>query len=262
MPVIETSRAEFAEHLDRLGIYPGMHLAVHARLMTFGRVEDGAAGVFQALRGRLGRKGTLAFPTFTLHLGPDDVYDPAATPSRAMGALSEYARQSPGTRRSLCPLHNFAVIGAEAEGVLASDLRCSLGRASCFDAMAKAGFHIVLLGCSFQEGATFAHHAEANVGVPYREWVELPRRVRDGEEIRSIRCRHYGRRTGEPWETDLRRLEASVLRDPRTRSSPIGRRFSALVPMSVIEEHVAALLDDDPYALMRSTTEEVHDAVG
>ena len=229
-----------------------MHVAVHSRLLTFGRIEGGAAAVFEALRGKVGEEGTLVFPTYTLNLGSDDVYDRRSTPSFAMGALSEFSRKQPGVQRTDCPMHGHTATGAEASTVLGADHLQSMGPGSAFEAMRRKGFHLLLLGCSFHEGATFVHHAEAMHGVPYREWLALPRSIcREDGSVHKVTCRYYGRKPDIPWTTDLRHIEESVSRDGLGARLNIRGRTSYLMPLTELEDYVSKLLDQQPYALMR-----------
>ena len=252
MPVALTTLSTLEKHLDRLGLEAGMHVVVHSRLITFGRIEGGAGAVFEVLRACVGKAGTLVFPTYTLNLDAADVYDPLTTPSHAMGVLSEYAWRRPGVRRTLCPMHGHAAIGARSDDVMASDYSKSWGSGSTFSVMYENRFHLLLLGCSFHEGATFVHHAEAVHGVPYREWLDLPRRVRrhDGT-IDDIFCRYYGRKSKTEWTTDLQGIEDTFTRDDIGSRVQVEGRASYLVPLVDLQKCVFDMLDRDPYTLMR-----------
>ena len=104
-----------------------------------------------------------------------------------------------------------------------SDPTRSIGPGSSFDAMQLAGFQLLLLGCTFHEGATFVHHVEAMVGVPYREWVDLERRVVTPDGItRAMQCRYYGRRRQLGFSNDLSVCEVASRAHPATTSVPIA----------------------------------------
>lgn len=252
MPIATTTVAQIAAHLTLLGVQPGDALVVHSRLLSFGRIEGGAAAVYDALRTAVGPHGTLAFPTFSLQLTPSDVYDPAETPSHVMGALSEHARVQPGVTRTLCPMHGFAVVGAKALAVLSADPSVSMGGGSSFAAMEREDFALLLLGCSLHEGGTFVHHVEADVGVPYREWLSLPRRVRAGTGVRDVTVRYYGRRRDTGLETDLSRLEAAVdAAGIACRVAAGAGRSSRRIRLSELGTCTRRLLNEDSYALMR-----------
>ncbi|MDA1132608.1 MAG: AAC(3) family N-acetyltransferase [Proteobacteria bacterium] len=246
------TRAGLTQHLAGLGVRAGMHVAVHSRLLSFGRVEGGAAAVYEALCEAVGPEGTVVVPTFTFYLESADVYDPATTPSQEVGALPEYVRTQPGVLRTLCPMHSHAVIGADTAVLAGADPERSLGKGSSFDAMHAAGFHLLLLGCTFLEGATFLHQVEASVGVPYRSWLHLPRRVRmpDGSE-RGMDLRHYGMEKGTRLEKNFVVAERAMAARPGAMTSvALGGRSSHLMTLATLYDVVAGLLAADPLALM------------
>lgn len=249
-----TTSADIAAHLRALGVAEGANLAVHSRLLSFGRVDGGAGALYDALRDAVGPNGTLVFPTYTLNLDAKTPYDPATTPSHNVGSLSEYARCVPGARRTLCPLHSHVVIGAKAELLMGADPARSIGPGSSFEVMHKVGFQSLLLGCTFHEGATFVHHVEAMVGVPYREWVEFDRQVvmPDGA-LRAMRCRYYGRRRQIGFTNDLSACELAARAHHQVVSVPIAasKRTSHLIPLATLHECVDGLLARDPYALVK-----------
>jgi aminoglycoside N3'-acetyltransferase len=252
MPVPTTTREALRAHLIDLGLERGMHIAVHARFVSFGRIEGGAATVLSVFREILGDKGTLVFPTYTLNLDANTPYSATETPSYAMGVLSEFARLQPDAQRTLCPMHGHVAIGAKADIIMAADPMQPLGRNSVFAAMHDADFGLLLLGCSFHEGATYIHHVEAIVGVPYREWLDLPRLIQkqDGS-VESVSCRYYARRNGAPWRTDLSSVERRVQRDGVGTCRSIGKRSSYFLQHRELHQCVKNMLDESPYALMQ-----------
>lgn len=199
--LMTTSRPALADHLAALGVVAGMDVVVHSKLISFGRIDGGAETVLAALRTAVGPAGTLVFPSYTFDTA-DNIYDPGASPSTGVGALSELARCQPGTVRSLCPIHNHVALGPRAAVLTESQPSVSLGPGSDFDMLHRAGFHLLLLGCSFDEGATFLHHMEAVAQVPYRRWLPLERRLLDPADglERTMICRYYGS-TGQSMTT-------------------------------------------------------------
>ncbi len=250
----------FENHLDELELLPGMRLAVHSRLITFGRIEGGVAAIYQALRRRLGPEATLVVPTYTLDLGADQPFDPDHTPSQKTGALAEYVRSLPQARRTVCPLHSHAVLGPDSEALLAADPKCSMGPGSLFEVMHDLGFHLLLLGCTFQEGATFVHHVEASVGVPYRRWLDLPRKlVGPNAEVGDLSCRYYGRMESEPLTTELASVEEHMRAARAMKSVPLGRRASHLMTLQALYDGVSEMLAEDRYALMCRQPQASHE---
>ncbi|MEC9265197.1 MAG: AAC(3) family N-acetyltransferase [Pseudomonadota bacterium] len=244
--------AALKANLDALGLHPGMDLAVHSRLLSFGRIPGGVETVYQALRDAVGPGGTLIFPTYTLPLTSETLYDAATTPSHGMGALSEYARQRPDAVRTDCPMHGHCAIGPKAPGLLNCDPLLSLGPGASFDWMLAEGFHLLLLGCTAQEGATYMHHVEAMVGVPYRSWIDVPRRILRSGTVTDVQCRYYGRARNSRVKNDLSRAEAALKDHPDCVVAPIdASRDSLRAPLAAVDETVRELLRQDPYALTR-----------
>jgi aminoglycoside 3-N-acetyltransferase len=103
-----------------LGIQKGDHVIVHSSLSKIGYVAEGAKTLVDALREIIGEKGTLLCPCFAhqtfskYYLDSDPVFDVQYSPSKA-GAITEYIRKLPGSKRSLHPTDSVCAIGAMAD---------------------------------------------------------------------------------------------------------------------------------------------------
>lgn len=239
-------------HLLELDIRPGMNLAIHSRLLSFGRLPGGAETLYNFIRRFVGHGATLVFPAYTLNLGSRDVFDPETTPPYKMGALSNYVWQRSDSVRTKCPMHGHFAIGPSAEDLLQVDPAISIGPGSSFEWMRSNEFHLLLLGCTAQEGATYFHHVEAMVGVPYREWIDVPRQVVGGVNVEAITCRYYGRRKELGYRNDLRQAEERLRSMSGCRTASFGARDSLVAPLSLIDEAIGSMVQSDPYALVRS----------
>ena len=250
MPLPTTTLTDLANHLDALGVGPQKNLVVHSRLISFGRLQGGAAAVYQAIRDKVGAASTIAVPAYTFGLGEADLYDARQTPSMEVGVFSEYVRQLPGAVRSACPIHSHAAVGPAAHLLAAVSGNASLGPGSDFEMFLKNGFWLLLLGCEFEEGATIIHHMEAEVGVPYRAWRNLPRRCMvDGrEQHRSVR---YYARASDRWAEDFAKVRVRLEKAGLVQAAncPIGRSY--LVSLHDIAGEVRAMLQSDPFAVVR-----------
>lgn len=254
MPIQRTSRDEFRAHLEALGLKSGARICVHSRLISFGYLAAGVEGVLVDLRDIVGPNGTIAAPTFTLNIREGDIFDPATTPPDRVGALSNKLWQVPGAVRSRCPVHSYAAIGRDADLMTSADPCSSLGDGSVFDLMQREEYVLLLLGCTFTEGATFAHHIEAEVGVPYREWVALPRQLRCGSgEVKNIGVRYYARRGDLEGANDLSLIEAAA----RCRETgtvvpvPGSARQSMMLGLDFLADVVRDVIRRNPYAMFR-----------
>jgi aminoglycoside N3'-acetyltransferase len=257
MPIPTTTSAQFHAHLEALELQEHRNVVVHSRLLSFGRIERGAATIHECLSQSIGSQGTIAAPSYTLQLGEHHPYDAAASSGAGAGALGEYIRRLPGAVRSGCPLHNHVAVGPIAAILGSLDGTRSMGPGSDFEALRRSDFSLLLLGCRFSEGATFLHHLEAMAGVPYRRWLDLPRkRLVDGTE-QSITVRYYARASDE-WVEDFDAVGGMMERAGllRTAACPFGS--SVLVPLRTVEEFVMPLLQRDPYALVKRVEASVH----
>ena len=251
MTIPLTNYDDIVRHFELLGLHKGQAIVVHSKLLSFGRINGGVESVFKALQQVVGDKGTLVFPTYTLNLSSEDVYNPDTTPSYGMGALSEYVRKIPGVLRSNCPMHNHCALGPLAEKVVTANPEQPLGPGSSFAVMRETGFYLLLLGCDFQEGATFVHHIESEVGVPYRSWLKLPRirQDRSGRRIKMI-CQYYGHKNSGHYKNSLHNLQIEMEKSNvmNVIAAPLGRSFF----MSLEDLYVSTskMLKESPYALV------------
>jgi aminoglycoside 3-N-acetyltransferase len=183
------TRATLAAGLREVGVRPGSTLLVHAAMRPIGWVCGGPHAVLLALRDALGPDGTLVVPTHTPEnsdpagwnrppVPPDwwpvirdemPGFDPAATPSRWMGALAEAVRTFPGARRSDHPHVSFAALGPAAERIVAGHpLHDMLGEDSPLGRIYRLDGDVLLLGVG-HDSNTSLHLAEYRQPAPPRE---------------------------------------------------------------------------------------------
>ena len=250
MALAFTSLTALAAHVEQLGVKNGARLVVHSRLLAFGMMEDGAAGMAKVLRAAIGPKGTLVVPTYTLDR--HTIYDRATTPSQNVGVLPEIVRQIEGAVRSACPMHNHAAIGRDAALLNAPTGHFSLGAGSDFELLLREDFTLLLLGAGITEGATFVHHVEALEQVPYRIWLDLQRSVRSGDgPVGTMACRYYGRRDMELHESfDM--LETPLLAAQQVSKVKAPYGFSRLITLAALSLATHAALKQNPYCLVKS----------
>ena len=256
MPLGTTSKHDLVAHLQSLGLSRDTDVVVHSRLISFGVIEGGPQTVYAALRDVLGPAATIAVPTYTVNnagpQGDQRVFDPAETPSEAVGVLSEYVRGLPTAVRSASPTHSHAAVGPKAQILKRANTNSinSFGPGSDFDLFLREGFSTLYLGCSFKEAGTFTFHVEAMFGaIPYREWVELPRRVKRNGEIDRVSCRYY-RRVSLNAHEDLTIVEDALRQQKKVVSSPCMFGASHLIRLTDFYGCVLGLLQSDPAALL------------
>jgi aminoglycoside 3-N-acetyltransferase len=186
-----------ARDLAALGLAPGGVAIVHSSLKSLGYVVGGPVAVIAALERVLGPGGTLVMPTFSGQLtdpetwmappvprewwpiirANEPAFDPAATPTRMMGAIPELFRALPGARRGDHPHVSFAARGADATAIaVAHTLGNSLGETSPLARLYERDAQVLLLGVGHANNSSI-HLAEYRTAAPTR------RRERKGGPI-------------------------------------------------------------------------------
>lgn len=212
------TRASIAADLRALGLAAGDVVEVHSSLRAVGWVPGGRVAVVQALLDVLGPTGTLVVPTHTSDNSeprhwqhppvPSEwwpvirehmpAYDPAVTPSRAIGALAEAVRTWPGAVRSSHPQTSFAAVGAQAAELMAThELSSQFGPESPMGALERVGARVLLLGVGFDVCSPF-HLAEYRVPTARsefgcavltengREWVTFEDYAVDSDDFAAL----------------------------------------------------------------------------
>ena len=184
--------------LADLGVDAGMTAIVHTSMSRLGWVAGGAQSVVEALLAALGEAGTLAMPTHTGHLTDPagwiappvpkawwrairremPAYDPALTPTRAMGAVAETFRKHPAARRSAHPHVSFAALGPNAERIVAEHpLGSMFGERSPLARLYELDASVLLAGVTHANN-TCIHLGESRAAFSGKE------RVREGAPMR------------------------------------------------------------------------------
>jgi len=166
--------------LSRLGVLPGDLLMVHTSLSSLGWVVGGADAVIRALEQAVGPDGTLMMPAHSNGLSdpagwanpavPEGwwpvirdhmpAFDPATTPTRALGQVAELFRTRPGVRRSAHPHFSFTAKGPLAEMLLnPHPLDFPMGEESPLARLYDRNGRVLLLGVGHDSNSTL-HLAE------------------------------------------------------------------------------------------------------
>ena len=257
MPIPKTSLSEFKDHLLALGLVRDMNVAIHSNMISFGHIEGCLDGVYASIRGIIGDQATIVVPTYTSGLAPDQPFDPLRTPAQAMGVFTNYIMQGKASVRTMSPLHSHTIEGPLQHKLLAADPNQSMGSGSIFQVMQEEKFNLLLLGCSFQKGATFLHHVEACTGVPYRKWLDLERKVvRLNGSIKDVTVRYYGRKKNTGLKTDLNLIERTLQASGICTTVPIHRAASHRMDIAELFDSVQRILVSQPNIMMVSNKDE------
>lgn len=174
----KTTLKEFSDVLRTLEFPREPVVIVHSSLLRLGVVEGGVRGVYGCLMEALGSDATLVMPAFSLGYGESRVWDYRTTPSDA-GALTEHMRKLPEALRTVHPFHSVSVVGKHRDAFAACDSLASFGPGSPFALLYEMGALNLSIGTDFIGGATFLHHTEEVLQVPYRAYKDFPGTVRD-----------------------------------------------------------------------------------
>ncbi len=190
------------EQFAAVGLSAGQTVLVHTRMSALGWVVGGPVAIIAALERVLGPSGTLMMPTHTVqntepsHWRNPPVpeswwptirasmpaFDPAVTPTRAMGQVAELFRTLPGVIRSAHPIGSFAARGPLAELLTADppDLTWMFGESSPLARLYDVDGSVFLLGPD-HENNTSLHLAEVRASFPRRYLHEGAAMLVDGQ---------------------------------------------------------------------------------
>jgi aminoglycoside 3-N-acetyltransferase len=177
----QQTRAAIRTDLNRLGVLSGDVVLMHSSYKALGPVAGGIETVIAALIETVGDTGTLLVPALSYMQEPRHVHDTRSTPS-CIGAIAEYFRLRPGTRRSLHPTHSVCGIGHHADMLLADHLldKTPCGSHSPFQKMVDYDAKIIMLGCGLRPNTTM-HSLEELVEPPYLLTGEKFYEITDGD---------------------------------------------------------------------------------
>ena len=155
--------------LSDLGLKKGDIVLIHSSFKSLGYVHGGIESLINAILAVIGDSGTLIAPTLTYRDVSVDhpVFDYINTPS-CVGAVSEYVRLHPDSKRSIHPTHSCSVIGAKRDYFAAGHEidRTPIGQNSPFFKLKEHGGKILMLGCGLGPN-TSCHGIEEAAGASY-----------------------------------------------------------------------------------------------
>jgi len=198
--LIKTSLAQLSFGLKTMMLPKNHVYIVHSSMLKFGVVEGGLKGVFNCLKETLGPSATILMPAFTFSFANTTFWDYHASKAET-GALTEYFRKLPGSRRTIHPFHSLTVSGPLASSFVGCTNLSSFGLGSPFELLYDMEAINISLGTDFQGGGTFLHHTEELARVPYRFYKDFPGEVvgEDGKKLSRI-YNMYVRKISETYE--------------------------------------------------------------
>jgi aminoglycoside 3-N-acetyltransferase len=242
----EVSR-QVAEELAALGVRPGGALLVHAGLRALGPIPGGAETVVRGLLAALGEPGTLLMPALSYQhvTRARPAFDVSLTPSN-VGALAEYFRTRPGTRRSVHPTHSVCGVGPQSAALLDEHGldNTPVGPHSPFSKLPAFAGQILMLGCGLKP-STSMHGVEEVAEAPYLFGGWTAYRLTDGGGAAYEKLYRYHGFSG--WTQRYDRLADVLDRGAGLSEGRVLRGRAHLIEATALWERAAAALRGDPY---------------
>ena len=183
-------------HIKKLKVEKNSRIVVHADLSRFGIVKRNLPSlVLKVLKNLVGKNGSIIMPAYTIGMPKDYIYNiKELAKNFNISILSKEFFKTQKIYRSSNPIHNHIGVGKDSGFLLYSSANSSYGKNSDFYHMYKKSFKLILLGCSPQQGATYLHHLEALVGVPYRKWIKIEKKILVKNKVKKIMVNYYTRK--------------------------------------------------------------------
>ena len=243
--------------LRDVGVVSGEVLCVHSSLLTLGPLEgvaprEMAGAIARILLDYLGPTGTLVVPTFNFDFARGKPYDRQRTPSRGMGALSEFVRRMPGSMRSPHPLQSVAAVGARAREICERDTPSPFEPGSAWATIVDLDARVLLLGTVMQYATVF-HVPEQAVGVPYRYWKDFTAPYIDDGVTEDRTYRLYVRDLDLDPYLELARLEKALRVRGVLKEAALGSGMVQSVLAQDMADETRRLLTSDPNYFVAGT---------
>lgn len=226
------TQPELVEGLGKVGIGPGDTVFVHVGLSTLGQPKDCSTTgqvcefLLNSLQEVVGGSGTILVPTYTFSFCQRELFDVQNTPA-VEGPWSpftdflEYFRQLPGAIRSSDPIHSVAGLGPKAVELLTNLPPTCFGENSVFHRLRRVAAKICTIGTGLHE-ATFLHHVEEMVGVPFRFKKLFTGYIRNNGITQKKGWVYNVRILAKNSEPDESRLEKSAREAGKCRGARVG----------------------------------------
>ena len=184
------------DHFKQLGIKKNDNILIHANLSSFGILENRKLPeiVIRKLIHRIGKKGSIVMPLYNLGFNSNKIFDDKMIYAKGMSVLYFKFFQDFSTFKSKSLIHRHIGLGKDAKCLLKTKSSISLGYKSDFHYLLSKNFNLLLLGCKASEGATYLHHLEALVGVPYRKWIKIKFKTKKNRKINYQYLNYYARK--------------------------------------------------------------------
>lgn len=236
-----THYISYKEFPDIIGLKQGDRIYLSSDIMALAFIakKNGESfsidALINVLQEHITLTGTIMIPTFHFDFSNKGVYDYCQTPS-STGALGNAALKRADFRRTMHPMHSFAVWGKDQELLCGMQNLNSFGKDSPFGYMHENNVIQIMLGTDYQRSMTFVHYVENMAKVPYRFYKEFTGEYVDERGERSNRTYEYParylelgsverfNRVGEILE-EQKIVKEFVLNDIPIKKVPLGESY-------------------------------------
>jgi aminopeptidase-like protein/aminoglycoside N3'-acetyltransferase len=231
-PAPAYATSHIADALWEVGIREGDAVMLHPCLEALGALADAPTEserdtlILAELRKAVGPTGSLFVPTYTFSFCRREIFDLDETPTAGgpwgtSAGFLELFRRLPGVVRSPDPIHSIAGLGPLASQILSHVPPTCFGPDSVPGRLLEHGAKIVVIGAALEE-ATFRHHAEEVVGVPFRFKKLFTGQIREGGRLRKAGWTYSVRLLTDNAFPDGHRLEEVARAEDVCRAVTVG----------------------------------------
>lgn len=241
----------FTKAFSEIGIAKGDVLFIHSDILKFGwptdlKINKLTEFIYETLLEKIGEEGTLIVPTFNFDFCKGIAFNRQETPSKNMGAFSEYIRTLPQAKRSFNPMQSLSVIGKHADYLTENDTAAAFDPDSAFDRLVKLDAKLLLLGAGFEYNSVI-HWLEQKQEVPYRYWKEFTGSYTDQDSTQEKTYKMYVRNRDLNAELDFGYIEAALTKNDMLKTASVGnglvRSYQLADFISISEE----VIKNNPY---------------
>ena len=249
------SQQELENGLDALGIRPGDILLVQSALFELGLMRGIAPSalpeaVYDSIRNRVGLQGTICAQSFTFGSCRGELFDPAVT-TASTGVLAEYVRQIQGTLRSPHPIQSIVANGPAAEAICGEDTSSGYATEGPYGRLIDLDAKLLLLGRHNVDTGSFAHYAEEQASVPYRQWKQFEVPCRREGVVQLLEYRMLVRDLAVDPVIDVRMAVADMERDGVLMAHPLGDSTIRVASVRALVDAFLRMLRSNPWCLVR-----------
>ena len=256
---------ELKEAYHQLDIEPNRTISLKTNLLGLGRYEKGnkkeiLADHFRALDDCFSIQAngsTLVTATSSRNLCNTQVpFDMENTPS-TVGALTEYIRKHPGSKRSFHAFDSYAAIGKKSDIFCENTSRMSYGFNTPEARMIEEDAICICLGVEARKSVTTVHHVELMSNVPYRYVKEYLHPVVNNGQIedeafyRHVWYRNCGIIRGGNIVLFKKLQELGM----ELRQIPLGSGFVQAYSMKEFFEKSLEIFQNNPYVWLKHPPE-------